>query len=150
VCSDCVRKVAIAHPNRPTQNPTYLNQATAIPGGHVECRPVYSACSAGPVAAKARPGSTSMHGGHVIFVIRGSSCRWGRSSIPDPTMHTSLAAIPIFVLVIADGRCRCARARKGDRAGSCQITGAVEVRESRYRELMKNHGQFVRTGVARD
>jgi hypothetical protein len=73
----------------------------------------------------------------VIFVISGSSFRWGRSSIPDPTMHTSLAAIPIFVLVIADGGCHCARARKGNRAGSCQITGAVEVRESRYRKLMK-------------
>ena len=73
----------------------------------------------------------SMHGGHVIFVISGSSFRWVCSSIPDPKTHASLAAIPIFVLVVAAGGRRCARARKGDRAGSCQMTGAVEVRESR-------------------
>jgi hypothetical protein len=37
----------------------------------------------------------------VIFAISGSSFRLVCSSIPDPTMHASLAAIPIFVLVIA-------------------------------------------------
>lgn len=78
-----------------------------------------------------RAADCRMHGGHVIFVISGSSFRWVCSSIPDPTTHASLAAIPIFVLVVAAGGCRCARARNGDRAGSCQMTGAVGVRESR-------------------
>jgi hypothetical protein len=55
VCSDCVRKVAIA------------------PAVAADC---------------------SMHGGHVIFVISGSSFRWVCSSIPDPKTHASLAAIP--------------------------------------------------------